>query len=177
MIVWLLAVAGSALVLTQSSITAPMREWLLARESFLGKLVSCPMCSGFWLGALWGVFLLPLTIPAATGPHWFPMCIRIVANGFGGSIVSALAVAAWLALSEAQAISYLWRSRNSAPVPGTPKMHVPLKMRPAFINGTSTIFFCACGEAVPAGCVHSLTERCGAVKTEIHQEESCETQS
>lgn len=203
MILWILAVAGSVLVLTQSSITEPIRTWLanssrqaiavrdlrkaynserkrntsmpelrpamLTRiwshvSSLLVKLSSCPMCCGFWLGAIWGASLLPLTIPAATGSHWFPMAIRIFANGFSGSIVSAISVAAWLALSEAQAVSYLWRSRNTKP--DAPRMRVPLKMCPAFVNHTPTVFFCACGEAVPVGASHVLTDRCGDERTE-----------
>lgn len=146
---WLLATAGSALVLTQSTITAPLRVWLAGIASDLSrceqvlaatehrpeircfrdvnhggahrhsldahpvrlhariaavavKLVNCPMCSGFWLGMGWGWYLIGRgVLTSFTGAAW--------AYGFGGSIVSALAVAAWILLQEGHQALALWR--------------------------------------------------------------------
>ena len=128
-LIWLLATAGSALVLTQSTITEPLRR-ALARyaeqkaddhrtwppcpkcrawypwqvKSAVAKLVSCPMCSGFWFGLGWAAVL------GARGPI-------LAAHAFGGSVVSALAVAAWIALIEAQQALALWRYNNSKDPP------------------------------------------------------------
>lgn len=130
MLLWAFAVAGSALVLTQSSITAPLREWLIRKGppvvlgftkeelSFLerggelrpspapgigarfaklfSKLVSCPMCSGFWFGLVWSY---------ALGDRG----VSFAAHGFGGSVVSAIAVALWLLLVEATSALAQWR--------------------------------------------------------------------
>lgn len=143
---WLLATAGSALVLTQSSIAAPLRDWLVYLASdphrcehetggarcrlsshthgqhllslathperrrariaaVASKLVNCPMCSGFWLGMGWGWYLIdPVALTPFMGAAW--------AYGFGGSIVSALAVAAWILLQEAHQALALWRYNN-----------------------------------------------------------------
>ena len=135
-IIWFLATAGSALVLTQSTIAEPLRRWLdrIARgatvvslvhdassprqptavrrtfglfrqvASAAAKLVSCPMCSGFWFGLGWAAAL------GTRGP-------ALVAHAFGGSVVSALAVAAWIALIEAQQALALWRYNNSKDPP------------------------------------------------------------
>lgn len=127
--IWALATAGSALVLTQSTIAKPLREWLSdesgqrrldgAIQQYLehggklrpyrayvrtwtqplAKLVNCPMCSGFWLGLAWAVIL------GARG-------VLALAHAFGGSIVSALAVAAWILLQEAHQAFALWRYNN-----------------------------------------------------------------
>lgn len=128
MILFLLAVAGSALILTQSVIFAPLREWLSNMASpmeitdhgdygsivtvnrpvfaILSKLASCPMCAGFWLGLAWGAALF---FPAALG---FRGAATLLAYGPAGSIVSALGVALWLLLVEAHGTLGLWRYLN-----------------------------------------------------------------
>lgn len=154
---WALAVAGGALVLTQSSITAPLRDGLAAAEkrllaarvvariarrpqavdygthgaivdapsswprlpralrwpvaaahrlvALLAKLTACPMCSGFWIGAVAGRVLF--TAPSS----WTVAC------GFAGSLASALAVALWLWAGETTAAFGLWRYLNTPPPP------------------------------------------------------------
>ncbi len=151
-IIWFLATAGSALVLTQSTIAAPLRDWLgkhaelSARIAHLlkvncgpcsrrtvatsgaratlfqsaTKLVSCPMCSGFWFGLGWAAAL------GTRGP-------ALVAHAFGGSVVSALAVAAWIALIEAQQALALWRYNNSKDPP--PEGVCEERMQLAFRSG------------------------------------------
>lgn len=132
------AAAGSALVLTQSSLTEAPRSWLDAaakrasetRErhlltpydgifvaipvtgarlwlfakplALLSKLVSCPMCSGFWLGLAWAFALSERSA-------------SLVAHGFVASLASALLVALWIALGETQAALGLWRFLNPPP--------------------------------------------------------------
>lgn len=133
----ILAAAGSALVLTQSSLTAPVRDFLdqAAREddakprrSFFGrvarfendvalKLMSCPMCAGFWLGLAWA---------AALGLRG----VELVGLGFVGSLASALLVALWLALSEAALAIGLWRYLRT-PAPAEPKRNVLMTIKTA----------------------------------------------
>lgn len=48
--VWVLSVYGLTLIVTESLIAKPLRELVRARSPFLGKLVHCPMCFGFWAG-------------------------------------------------------------------------------------------------------------------------------
>lgn len=101
---WPLAVAGAALVLTQSSLTATARAWLAAHVPFLGKLASCPMCSGFWLG-VGGALVAGARTPGT-----------LVLAACAGSILAALGVAAWLWLGETTAAIGLWRYLHSPPI-------------------------------------------------------------
>ncbi len=137
MILFILAVAGSTLILTQSAICKSLREWLWAKSTVhgtialtmavavppgntehrqahallhyvftvLAKLASCPMCSGFWLGIAWSLALeWPGLTPRAIAP--------LLAHGAAGSIVSAVGVALWLTLIEAQNVGAMWRYLN-----------------------------------------------------------------
>lgn len=105
MFLFLLAVAGTALILTQSSIAAPLRDWLSNDKSAWSqswaKLVSCPMCAGFWIGLAWGTAMLDPT---------FGMAIFVY--GPAGSLASAIGVAIWLLLVEAHGAIALWRYLN-----------------------------------------------------------------
>lgn len=109
MLLFLFAVMGSALTLTQSSIAAPIRSFFESRQERSGvckvaaKLSACPMCAGFWLGAAWCLALQCASIATLAG------CVYVVAHGFAGSIVSALGVALWLLLTEATNAASLWR--------------------------------------------------------------------
>jgi hypothetical protein len=103
------------------------------------------MCSGFWLG---------MATAAALGERGI---VSALVHGFGGSIVSALAVALWLALSEAQSAIGLWRYLN--PPPPAPSAAVgpfPAYMRPAYVNIGAFPATCPdCPEEVQAGGLHS----------------------
>jgi uncharacterized membrane protein len=77
-LMWMLAVYGTALIVSMSTIFEPVRRWLtyssytknrydgsikaVERKFQLpGKLVSCIMCMGFWSGVFWGyMFLDPM---------------------------------------------------------------------------------------------------------------------
>tara|TARA_Y100000296_G_C4957808_1_gene149447 strand:- start:18 stop:308 length:291 start_codon:yes stop_codon:yes gene_type:complete len=50
-LIWILAVFGAANGVAVSNLCAPFRE-LVKDWFFLGKLVFCPMCLGFWFGGL-----------------------------------------------------------------------------------------------------------------------------
>ena len=50
---WFLLVAhGVTLLVTESKIAEPLRRGTARRSAFLGALVHCPMCFGFWAGVL-----------------------------------------------------------------------------------------------------------------------------
>jgi len=129
-VAWLLAVAGSALVLTQSSIAAPIRNgfdrlakrsgtWFLHDPEALtphvfrlaAKLTACPMCSGFWLGIAWASVFFDIAWHdfGARGRHDAAL---LIALGFAGSFASAVGVALWLMLNEATATMQAWRYLN-----------------------------------------------------------------
>ena len=38
------------MILTMSSLFEPVRDFIESKSEFLGELVSCPMCLGFWVG-------------------------------------------------------------------------------------------------------------------------------
>ena len=83
-VMWMLAVYGTALIISMSKIFEPIRIKLLYSKyttdsyngnitaverklPFLGKLVSCIMCMGFWSGVFWGyAFLDPMCLVEAS---------------------------------------------------------------------------------------------------------------
>jgi len=68
-IVWVLAVYGTALIISMSTIFLPARNWLMysfqevqedgsltaieRKWKLPGKLITCIMCMGFWSGVFW----------------------------------------------------------------------------------------------------------------------------
>jgi hypothetical protein len=58
---YLLACYGITLIVTESKIFKPFREFLKKRNDFIYSLFSCMMCLGFWVGTV--VFLLDNLIP------------------------------------------------------------------------------------------------------------------
>jgi hypothetical protein len=57
MILDLIAIAGITVVITTSQLFRPMREFVADKSLFLGRLISCSMCTGVWVGLLF--FLVP----------------------------------------------------------------------------------------------------------------------
>lgn len=43
---------GLTQLLVYGSIFNKPRDWIKSKSDFFGELVSCPMCTGFWVGAL-----------------------------------------------------------------------------------------------------------------------------
>lgn len=170
MILWVAAVAGSALVLTQSSLTEGMRAFLLKHVPILGKLASCPMCSGFWLGMAWAWGPI-LGRTMSHGAPWqsvagpIAQLFACISYGFAGSVASALTVALWLALGEAYAALGLYRFMHSPGGPSDGKARIPKHMKPAFANDTPRNYVCTCGESVCVGCVHVMGPRCEPTET------------
>lgn len=88
---WILGVYGFTLVVTESEICRPLRRrldaagriWRMRRshggrgKSWIGKLVHCSMCFGWWAGLLFALLGLPLeplgvlgSAFAASGTCW-----------------------------------------------------------------------------------------------------------
>tara|TARA_B100000131_G_C18120801_1_gene612844 strand:- start:3891 stop:4202 length:312 start_codon:yes stop_codon:yes gene_type:complete len=53
-LLFILGYSGLTVLLTRSEILDFFREWINSASEKLGYLVSCPMCSGFWIGLLAG---------------------------------------------------------------------------------------------------------------------------
>jgi hypothetical protein len=43
---------GVTSIIVQSKLFKPFRAWVEGKSTFFGKLVSCMLCSGFWVGLL-----------------------------------------------------------------------------------------------------------------------------
>lgn len=54
-----LGLTGITIILTSGAILDGFRSWVAQRSAFLGKLIDCPMCSGFWVGLLYGLYVAP----------------------------------------------------------------------------------------------------------------------
>ena len=43
---------GITSIIVQSKLFKPFREWVENKSVFLGKLINCMLCSGFWIGLI-----------------------------------------------------------------------------------------------------------------------------
>lgn len=80
-LMWMMAVYGTALIISMSTIFQPIRQWLMyssyveaggritaveRKWQLPGKLASCIMCMGFWSGVFWGgLFFDPASLAEA----------------------------------------------------------------------------------------------------------------
>lgn len=83
-ITWILVVDGVTTIVTTSLLFRPLREAAFfvrdGHRTWLGKLIHCPMCFGFWvgvLGCLLGIRILE--------HRW--LVVALVANGSAASTV------------------------------------------------------------------------------------------
>ena len=53
-IIWSLAVFGISNIIVFSALLKKPRDWVSGKIPFLGKLLNCIMCLGFWAGAFLG---------------------------------------------------------------------------------------------------------------------------
>ena len=56
MILFILAVIGMTHIIVDSKIMEPVQTWIAPRCPFIGQIMECQQCAGFWCG----VFLSPL---------------------------------------------------------------------------------------------------------------------
>jgi len=78
---WIITSFGISLVITQSKIFKSTRERIALASKFLGELVKCIMCTGFWVG-------ITLSLLFNLGPNISAISIkpiRIFADGFATS--------------------------------------------------------------------------------------------
>ena len=122
---WFLVSIGSTLIVTHGSIFASFRAWL--PEGNLRTLVSCPMCTGFWMGAFWSFVLTSPVASLTPNASLLHVVVAHFADACAASAASALFVSAWLLLarfestagevqvlaSEAKHAANLWRYMNT----------------------------------------------------------------
>ena len=76
-----LVCVGTTIIVTVSSIFEPMRNMVSSKSDFLGELVGCPMCMGFWIGIFWSLFNNNLS-----GQHYlgmtYPIYIGVLSSLF-----------------------------------------------------------------------------------------------
>jgi L-cystine uptake protein TcyP (sodium:dicarboxylate symporter family) len=91
LIVWILAVYGTTNIIVFSMIFKPIREYLSSKAQFFSKLVVCPLCMGFWVGALYGlVYWNPSEFLLLRSQDWWIFIPDLLFNGTIGSCVSWL---------------------------------------------------------------------------------------
>jgi len=56
LIYFVLASWGMTQILVYGTIFENQRDWIMEKSNWLGALIHCPMCTGFWVGAfLFGI--------------------------------------------------------------------------------------------------------------------------
>ena len=50
LLAWMLSVFGFTYIVIYSKICKPFRVWCQLKSDFLGELLKCPLCLGFWVG-------------------------------------------------------------------------------------------------------------------------------
>ena len=74
------ACIGLTLIITQSKIIAPIRNFVEARSEKLGELINCSMCTGFWVGLLMGAVYSYDIFVISFGSSLFSWLVSIVGN-------------------------------------------------------------------------------------------------
>ena len=64
-----LPVAVISLTITRASVFQPLREWVLERNAWLGKLVTCPYCTSHWVSFALVAYYRPRIVQSA----WWPL--------------------------------------------------------------------------------------------------------
>ena len=76
-LVWIFTLMGITIIVTQSSIFNAIRQKIAKLNSYLGMLVSCPLCFSFWAGLFLSHFYTSLTgnmffdALLASGVSWY----------------------------------------------------------------------------------------------------------
>lgn len=64
LIVMALACSAAAMTITKASLFSTLRDWVVSKNAWLGKLVTCPYCTSHWLA-----MAAALLTPAIPGTH------------------------------------------------------------------------------------------------------------
>ena len=67
---WILVSFGLTTIISISKIASPMRNYVRSKNAFLGDMLACSMCTGFWVGAF-----LCITYFSPTGNIFFDACL------------------------------------------------------------------------------------------------------
>ena len=67
---WILAAYGMTTIIVYGSIFENLRNWVIKQSIFFGKLITCMMCTSFWVGAFMSLLLGGLTNHFFNG-MWF----------------------------------------------------------------------------------------------------------
>jgi len=84
--VWTLTVYGTTAIVTESTLFAPVRAWTSRRWAWLGSLLRCAICFGWWCGA--GLSVLGWSPAAEAGPAWWPWWWRAIMDGAASAAVT-----------------------------------------------------------------------------------------
>jgi hypothetical protein len=57
LLLFILAGVGITNLVVNASLLDYPRDFIIERSNILGKLITCMMCSGFWVGLLIGIFI------------------------------------------------------------------------------------------------------------------------
>jgi len=110
LLVWVLAVYGTTAIVTESKLFAPIRALASRRWAWLGSLLGCAMCVGWWCGAALSV--LGWSPTAGAVPAWWPRWLRVILDGAAASGACwGLAVVVGTALEARYALE-VWRFRE-----------------------------------------------------------------
>jgi hypothetical protein len=96
-VVWATVVWGVTMIVTTSKLFAPLRDRLprtcgmknhVTPRTFLGSLLACPMCFGWWVGAGFAALgYTPVVIVTPWLPGWAQLGLTIVSAGAAASAV------------------------------------------------------------------------------------------
>ena len=90
LILFIMAVIGLCHVLVDSSLFAPVREWIAKQTGkpwcFIAKILGCYQCCGVWTGWFCGLCLL-----TNWSENLFTNFAVVLMAGFAGSFLSSLA--------------------------------------------------------------------------------------
>lgn len=66
LIMFIIASAGITYIIVYGSILSSIRSWLSAKSSYIEDLISCTLCTGFWVGLALSMFTT-ISLPYAAG--------------------------------------------------------------------------------------------------------------
>lgn len=93
---YVLSVVGVTTIVTQSFIFSPIREWVKSKHDFLGTLIECPTCFGFWVGVFLSLHTYSPFYEVTYSESWFYyyfywVWVRFALDGAIASIVATFA--------------------------------------------------------------------------------------
>jgi len=75
-ILFILMCMGISYSISTEMVTIGIRSWIKKKSNFLGDLIYCPICTGFWVGLILGIWITPLFFLA--DGFIILMCIKIL---------------------------------------------------------------------------------------------------